>query len=202
MNVTEDLVDAIRELINIGVGKAAGLLHEMTGTHIRLTVPEVRVIQYADLFTERTLTGSTRLSAVVLHFSGPFSGMSVLVFPEESAAILIAALTGERIDEPDLDALQIETLNEVGNIVNNAVMGSLTNVIGERLTYSLPEYREGSLPDILGKPESALYDWVIVAVSKFTLEDLHVTGNILMIFEIGTLHVLLEKIEAVMGSPQ
>lgn len=202
MNVTEDLVDAIRELINIGVGRAAGLLNEMTGTHIRLAVPEVKVIQYADLFRERSLLESGRLSAVVLHFSGPFSGISILVFPEESAAVLISALTGEKIDEPDLDALRIETLNEVGNIVNNAVMGSLTNVIGERLTYSLPEFREGGLSEILGKSESSLYDWVIVAVSKFTLEDLHVTGNILMIFEIGTLHVLLEKIGAVMGPSQ
>jgi len=200
MNVTGESVDAIRELINIGVGKAAGLLNDMTGTHIRLEVPEVRVLRYIDLPREDRLVEGSRLSAVTLMFRGPFSGMSMLLFPETSAAILIAALTGEKIEEGDLDALRIETLNEVGNIVNNAVMGSITNVLGERLVYSMPEFREGSITDILGGPSSGAYDWVILAVSQFTIEDLRVVGNILMIFEIGALDRLLEKIGAVTGT--
>jgi chemotaxis protein CheC len=81
MNVTGELVDAIRELINIGVGRAAGLLNDMTGTHIRLVVPEVRVLRYTDLPHEDRLVDGSRLSAVTLMFRGPFSGMSMLVFP-------------------------------------------------------------------------------------------------------------------------
>lgn len=200
MNAGEESIDAIRELINIGVGRAAGLLNDMTGTHIRLQVPEVRVLRYSDLTREQRLLDSAHLSAVTLRFSGSFSGMSMLAFPEKSAAILIMALTGEKIEEPDLDALRIETLNEVGNIVNNAVMGSITNVLGERLIYSMPEYREGGIGDILGREGSPDYDWVILAVSQFIIEDLRVVGNILMIFEIGALDTLLEKITEVMGS--
>ncbi len=200
MKVTGESVDAIRELINIGVGKAAGLLNEMTGTHIRLQVPVVRVLRYTDLAGENQLLESTRLSAVTLNFSGPFSGMSMLIFPDRSAALLIAALTGETIAEADLDALRIETLSEVGNIVNNAVMGSLTNVLGERLVYSMPEYREGSITEILGRSRPGPYDWVILAVSRFIIEDLNVVGNILMVFEIGALDLLIEKIDEVMGS--
>jgi len=122
MIIDEGSVDAIRELINIGVGRAAGLLNEMTGTHIHLMVPEVRILRYADLVRENRVLEHDRLSAVTLKFEGSFSGISMLVFPPESAAILITALTGERIAAPDLDALRIETLNEVGNIVNNAVI--------------------------------------------------------------------------------
>ncbi|MCQ8894267.1 MAG: chemotaxis protein CheC [Methanolinea sp.] len=201
MNVGEESIDAIRELINIGVGRAAGLLNDMTGTHIRLHVPEVRVLRYSDLAGEQRLLDSAHLSAVTLRFAGSFSGMSMLIFPEKGAAVLIMALTGEEIDEPELDALRIETLNEVGNIVNNAVMGSITNVLGERLTYSMPEYREGRIEDILGRERSPGYDWVILAVSQFMIEDLRVVGTILMIFEIGALDTLIEKITAVMGSP-
>jgi chemotaxis protein CheC len=201
MNVQEETVDAIRELINIGVGRAAGLLNDMTGTHIRLKVPEVKVLQFSDLVREQLLVDTVHLSAVTLRFSGSFSGMSMLVFPEKSAAVLITALTGETIEEPELDALRIETLNEVGNIVNNAVMGSITNVLDERLTYTMPEYREGKIEDILGEDRSSDYDWVILAVSQFMLEDLDIVGNILMIFEIGALDTLLGKITKVMGSP-
>ena len=199
MNIDEDSVDAIRELINIGVGRAAGLLNEMTGTHIRLMVPEVRILQYADLVSENQILEQDRLSAVTLKFEGSFSGISMLVFPPDSAAILITALTGEEIRAPDLDALRIETLNEVGNIVNNAVMGSITNVLNERLTYSMPTYLEGSIAQILGNRRAIDYDWVILAISQFSLADLQVVGTILMIFEIGSLDSLVKRLQDAAG---
>ncbi|HOT02718.1 MAG TPA: chemotaxis protein CheC [Methanolinea sp.] len=195
MKIDEDSVDAVRELINIGVGRAAGLLNDMTGAHILLQVPEVRILRYHELIHEKGLLESEKLSAVTLEFDGSFSGISMLVFPPESAAILIMALTGEKIEVPELDALRIETLNEVGNIVNNAVMGSITNILNERLTYSMPTYIEGSIQEILGREISYDYEWVILAVSQFTLSDLHVVGNILMIFEIGSLDALLLRIK-------
>ena len=199
MNIDEDSVDAIRELINIGVGRAAGLLNEMTGTHIRLMVPEVRILRYADLVSENRILEHDRLSAVTLKFEGSFSGISMLLFPPDSAAILITALTGEEIRAPDLDALRIETLNEVGNIVNNAVMGSITNVLNERLTYSMPTYLEGSIAQILGNRRAIDYDWVILAISQFSLADLQVVGTILMIFEIGSLDSLVKRLQDAAG---
>ena len=199
MMIDDDSVDAVRELINIGVGRAAGLLNDMTGTHIHLKVPAVRILRYTDLIRQDRLLGSEKLSAVTLQFDGSFSGISMLVFPPESAAILIMALTGEKIEAPELDALRIETLNEVGNIVNNAVMGSITNILEERLTYSMPTYSEGNLQHILGKGISDEYEWVILAISQFMLSDLHVVGNILMIFEIGSLDVLLLRIKESAG---
>lgn len=195
MKIDEDSVDAVRELINIGVGRAAGLLNDMTGAHILLQVPEVRILRYHELIHEKGLLESENLSAVTLEFDGAFSGISMLVFPYESAAILIMALTGENIEVPELDALRVETLNEVGNIVNNAVMGSITNILNERLTYSMPTYVEGSIQEILGREMSDDFEWVILAVSQFTLIDLHVVGNILMIFEIGSLDALLLRIK-------
>lgn len=199
MDIDSDSIDAIRELINIGVGRAAGLLNEMTGTHIHLMVPEVRILRYTDLIREKQVLDHDHLSAVTLRFEGSFSGISMLVFPPESAAILITALSGEKIAASDLDALRIETLNEVGNIVNNAVMGSITNVLAERLTYSMPTYHEGSIAEILRTGRGEKYEWVILAISQFNLSDLHVVGNILMIFEIGSLDSLVRKLRGSAG---
>lgn len=201
MEISEEGIDAIRELINIGVGRAAGLLSDMTGTHIRLDVPEVRILRLTDLtgqsgpFTEDHLAGG-QLSAVTLKFRGSFTGTSILVFPPESAAILITALTGEKIEPSELDALRIETLNEVGNIVNNAVMGSMTNMLDERLMYSMPTYLEGNIEEILSEGGTRHFEWIILARSFFNLQDLKAVGTILIIFEIGSLDSLLEKILA------
>lgn len=199
MTIDDDAVDAIQELINIGVGRAAGLLNEMTGTHIQLKVPRVSIIRYSDLVSENGVLKHDNLSAVTLKFEGAFTGISMLVFPPESAAILIMALTGEKIEAPELDALRIETLNEVGNIVNNAVMGSITNVLDERLNYSMPTYVEGSIRQILESGRAVEYDRVILAISQFSLADLDVVGNIMMIFEIGSLDALVKRIRDAAG---
>ena len=49
MNVSAEEIDALRELINIGVGRAAGALNDMVGAHVELRVPSVRLVSTADI---------------------------------------------------------------------------------------------------------------------------------------------------------
>ena len=49
MEPTADDVDALKELINIGVGRAAGMLHDITGCVISLKVPSIQIVEFAQL---------------------------------------------------------------------------------------------------------------------------------------------------------
>ena len=51
MNVSPERIDALTELINIGVGRAASSLNQMCGAHVRLQVPSVAVVDGDDLDT-------------------------------------------------------------------------------------------------------------------------------------------------------
>lgn len=195
MEIGEDALDAIKELINIGVGRAAGMLNEMTGCTIRLRVPTVRIVAMDELDSVKEIRANDISSTVSLTFQGPLTGMSALVFPPESAAALVMLLSGEDSESPELDALRIETLNEVGNIVLNSVMGSIANILDHHLSYTLPRYQEIPVP-LLARAVRPLDqgDCVILADTHFTIEDRDIDGSILLVLEVGSLESLREAI--------
>lgn len=198
--IDEQAIDAIREIVNIGVGRAAGQLQEMTGSHIRLQIPSITIVP----FNEITAAGSTlisgeTLSAVLLDFKGTFSGISAVVFPPDSAAALVMLLTGEHEKSPELDAMRIEALKEVGNIIINAVMGSIANVLSEHLVYSIPTYYEGPITNLARlNRKSDSDEYVLLARTNFLVEKLNIEGDILLILEIGSLNALVESINRVL----
>jgi len=194
MKLTVEQIDALKELINIGVGKAASVLSEMVRCHIRLQVPFIKILLPAELKSEMEELGRYRVAAVRLGFKGPFSGSAALVFPPDSASKLVAVLTGEESGTHDLDSVRVGTLSEVGNIVINGVMGSISNVLKQSINYSLPNYIEDNIDNLLTLGKHDPNATVLLARTRFTIEQLYIEGDIILIFEVGSFDSLLAAI--------
>ena len=195
MAATEDQLDGLKEIVNIGIAQAASVLNEMVDSHIELEVPAILIVDPLNPEKSLSALGQGKHSCVQLTFSGSFSGSSMLVFPSESAVKLVFALTGKTPGSTDLDAVMAGTLNEVGNIVVNSVMGAICNMLNKHLDYSLPDYLEGTLMDLL-RPKLLMPELTIVLVeTHFTVRDLRVTGNIFLILEVESLKNLLFSID-------
>jgi chemotaxis protein CheC len=196
MNLSFEQLDALQEIVNIGVGRAAGVLNEMIDSHIRLQIPYVRILTPATLHQQlKQQVNGEKISAVGLRFTGSFAGVAQLVFPKESASLLVSMLTGEEIGTPDIDSMKIGTLSEVGNIVINGVMGAISNVLHQHLEYSLPKYEEGTV-ELLWEKQSLADDTVILlAQTRFTIEKLQIEGDIILIFNVGSFDALLKAIQ-------
>jgi len=143
MKLSTRQLDALQELVNIGIGQAAGVLNDMIDSPIRLQIPYLQILTPIDVEEEleQHLNGE-QIAAVQLKFTGSFGGIAQLVFPTNSAALLVTMLTGEE-GTHDLDSVKIGTLSEVGNIVINGVMGAISNVLQQRLNYSIPTIAKG-----------------------------------------------------------
>jgi chemotaxis protein CheC len=195
MNVTVDQLDALQELINIGVGRAASLLNEMVNSHIHLEIPVVKVLSATEAYQELdTRFHNNSLASVKLSFTGSFYGTAGLIFPTESASTLVAVLTGEEADSADLDAVKIGTLSEIGNIVINGVMGSISNVLKQHMNYALPVYLEDTIDNLL-LPTDVSDSKILLAQARFTIEQLELIGDIILIFELGTFDALINAID-------
>lgn len=199
MNVTADQLDALQELINIGVGRAASLLNEMVGSHIRLEIPFVKVLTALEAYQElETRFDHYSLAAVRLGFTGSFDGTAALIFPTESASTLVAILTGEEPGSADLDAVKIGTLSEIGNIVINGVMGSISNVLKQHMKYTLPVYLEDTIDSLLLSTNVSNFK-IILAQARFTIEQLEIIGDIILVFEVATFDALINVIDEEIG---
>ncbi|MBD1913815.1 MULTISPECIES: chemotaxis protein CheC [unclassified Leptolyngbya] len=195
--ITEEQLDALQEFINIGVGRAAGMLNEMVESPIFLNVPVLKVFTTEALKREVVARFSNHcLSIVRLNFSGVFSGSAELVFPTESASALVSLLTGEDRNSPDLDEVKIGTLTEVGNIVINGVLGSISNLLKQQMDYMLPIYFEDTIEGLLNSSYSFDADTVfLLAQTKFEIKQLEIMGEIILIFEMSSFGELLGRID-------
>ena len=201
MNVSAEEIDALRELINIGVGRAAGALNDMVGAHVEVRVPSVRLVSPADIKEATTWVNEQELATVRMGFSGEIQGTTELVFPADSASKLVALLTGEEVGTPDLDSLRAGALTEVGNILLNAVMGSITNVLERHISYELPTYSEETPEDLVEAVRSQAEAAVLLAQTHFLVRQSHssleqekIEGEVTLLFGMGSFEVLLKRI--------
>jgi chemotaxis protein CheC len=195
--LTVEQLDALQEIVNIGIGRSASMLNEMVDARITLEVPTIRLLNASELKEQMIRRFSTQsISAVKLGFSGSLSGTAELMFPTDSASILVAVLTGEDPESPDLDAVKIGTLSEIGNIVINGVMGSISNILQQRMEYKIPVYCEDTIENLLLLDSSINEEIVfIIAQARFAIEQLEIIGDIILIFEMQTFSTLLKAIE-------
>ncbi len=189
-------VDVLKELINIGVGRAASALNEMVKCHVSLEVPSVKVLSPLQFKKETEDLGDKKLAAVRIGFEGPFSGTAALVIPPDSASKLVNVLTGETAGTPDLDSAKAETLSEVGNIVINGVIGSLGNILNQRISYSLPTYVENTVKNIFISEKIGNDTIFLLVRTHFLIQKLQIEGNIILLFTVGSFDVLLSAIDA------
>jgi chemotaxis protein CheC len=187
-------MDALAEMVNIGMGRAAGMLNDMVGSHVTLRVPIVNLLSSADLERKKNELLPDVLSAVQLGFKEPFAGTAWLVFPTASAGKLVALLTEEGTRSSDLDEIRVGTLTEVGNILLSCVMGAIGNEIRTRINYSVPSYVEDTIGGLLASCVRSPGGAVIWVEVRFSVEQHQLSGDIILIFDVGSLDILLDAI--------
>jgi len=194
--LTQSQHDTFKELINIGVGRAANMLNAMVDSRVHLDVPQIFTLNPAELVMQLRRLGGDHVAAVRLTYSGVFSGATSIIFPPESAAKLVKVLVDDPTADDDLNELRVGTLTEVGNVVINGVMGSIANVLNERLHYSLPNFIDDTITELVARNQFEADAIIIMAQAHFNVEALRIDGSIVLWFEVGSLDTLLEAIDA------
>lgn len=133
-----DAFDALTEMVNIGVGRAAAALSDLIGERIELCVPRVRLCHNGACMGRAVPESASTTTVVMQDFSGRISGRAALAFPQASAQALGSLLSGDEMVSTEIDAELNGILLEVGNIVLNSALGSLSNLSEDNFDYSLP----------------------------------------------------------------
>jgi chemotaxis protein CheC len=140
--ISDEEKEILTEIMNIAFGKAAADLAEVINIFIVLSVPYIQMLKAQDLteYLKTHVSEFERISIVEQNFWGNFKGSAFLVF-QASAGRELVSLFGENPDSSvpeSIDALEKETLMEVGNILIGACVGKLSELLGDAVTYSPP----------------------------------------------------------------
>jgi chemotaxis protein CheC len=197
--------DALTEIVNIGVSRAASNLRKMIGGEVLLSVPSIEVVSQrraARLISEREVS---ELIAVRQNFQGPFSGCALLIFPEANSLELVRAVTGGELSAAELVEMEHEALAETGNVILNSCLATMANMLKRSLTMTLPEVIRGSGSTLFDVSETTTSEGLVLFLYiDFAVRKHDIRGYIAMIMDIPSLttlkQLLVEFIERIVGS--
>jgi chemotaxis protein CheC len=195
MQLTSMQLDAIKEIVNMGSGRAASILNQMFTSRVILQIPEIQFIEASKIHKELYDNSDELISVVNLDFEGNFLGTSKLIFPTESASKLVRIFAEEETDEDEFNEIRSSTLAEIGNIVLNSLMGAISNFLELRLDYSIPLYQEFKLSSIFSDKGEDIDKQLFFAHTKFSIDEFSIAGDFILVFEIGSLDAFLALID-------
>jgi len=196
--------DALTELVNIGVSRAAANLRKMVGEHVLLSVPSVEVVTREGATTLIRERESGELVAVRQDFEGVFSGRALLIFPQSNSMALVHAVTGGALSAQDAADMEDEALAETGNVVLNSCLATMANMLQRPLTMALPEVVRGDGSVLFNlAPEAPDGGVVLFLYINFAINDRNIRGYIAMLMDLPSLQALrgliADFIERVIG---
>ena len=151
MALTADQLDALSEIFNVGAGRAASSLSDIVGDEVLLSVPQVEFYRANEVNAKLLSLSSARLGSVKQHFNGPFDLTASLVFTEERALEIVQEMLGSQVEMADLVEYEQEAMCEVGNIILNASLSAMADMLGITFDSTLPEYSSDAPDVVIGR---------------------------------------------------
>jgi chemotaxis protein CheC len=200
-----DEQELLQEIMNIAFGQAAADLAEMVDIFVVLSIPEVRLITASELpaFLTSAMGAQERFSLVEQEFWGPYKGSGYLMLPS-TATRELACLLGNTEFEGNsnlpLKDLEMETLQEVGNILIGACVGKVAELLDTSVTYCPPtvaqEFVPGeALPTNIWEPGTT----AIVLKTLFRFSGRNVNGLLFLVTSQDSLEWLRKALAAFLG---
>ena len=183
--------DAFTELVNIGVSRAAVSLRKMIGVQVLLSVPSVEIVKRevaARLISERE---SSELVAIHQDFEGAFAGRALLIFPVPNSLELVRAVAGGDLSQDELMEMADEALTETGNVILNACLATMANMLQGSLSMALPKIIRGSGDRIFSRTDDEVEEGhVLFLYIDFAVQDRNIRGYIAMLMDLPALEKL------------
>jgi chemotaxis protein CheY-P-specific phosphatase CheC len=179
----------LTQLFKVGIDRADMMLETICRSPIKLKLLSI------DLFPPQQLTmqlekrlGTKDLKSVEMVFTGEFQGNTQLMFPKQTATILIDLIESEDRRKLDKGAFEKAIFSEVGNIFYNGIMGVISTLCEYGITYMIPIYKEGDLRNLLFGSLSPKYSIALIGTIEIFKDR-----NLVFWFQFDTLEKLLEK---------
>lgn len=190
-------LDTLREIGNIGTGNAATALGELLNREVRITMAEVRIMEYNEAID--WIGGPEVVTAgVLVGMGGHMSGVVLSVQQLEFINLVLEAILGTRVgDYSELDEMHQSALIEVGNILMSTFINALSGLSGISVNLTVPAFTVDMQGAILTVP-MAMYggtsDYLMTIGGDFVCDNKRVPCHLLLSPDVRSLNFLLAKL--------
>jgi chemotaxis protein CheC len=196
IQLTELQTDALAEMFNVGAGHAAASLSEIVGDEVQLSIPHISFCRRDELGSSLGALTSERLGAVSQEFSGAFTINASLLFTEDKALEIVREMLGSQVSVDDLPEFEQEAMCELGNIILNACMASISEMLGVEMQSTLPQYIVNRMDVVLSELNADLSQPVIMVLHiDLTIEKRETHGALVFLLSSASFHELIAAVD-------
>jgi chemotaxis protein CheC len=204
MEFSAEQMDAMQELANIGAAHAATTLSQMLDTHIGMSVPEINVVNLANVgdFVSDELT---TLVAFELQGDIPHGGFLILHFPKDSAVRTASIMQGSDPAITSFSDMDQSAILEIGNIMISSFLSATSDLLGFIMLPSPPalvvEMAHAAITSLIAQLTVEVDDVILFRVS-LSSDEHRIAGNILIFLEVTALQTIANRLQDLVRSPQ
>lgn len=197
MNPLSNLqLDALIEIFNVGAGRAASSLSGIVGDEVKLSVPSIEIVRPDDVDSRLIAQNSGKFSVISQHFSGPFEAEAVLLFTEENTLEIVRDMMGSQMSIEELADFEQEAMCELGNIILNACLSAMADMLGITMDSSLPDYNVESMQDVMSRiAGSGDQPYILLLHIDLAIEKRYTEGHLIFLLSSASLDNLVTQIQ-------
>ena len=179
--------DALAEIANVAMGRAATSLRQLVHNEVVLTVPSIEIL--LDSAAARVISRPDQSHLIAVHedFRGLFSGRALLIFPETNSLELVRAIVGREMPLDEVAELEIEAIQETGNIVLNSWISTLANLLKHNLIMSVPQVIRGDGTAIF---QTSQEKFVLFLHINFAIRETTISGYLALLMDLPSMEAL------------
>lgn len=191
-------LDLLSEMFNLGVGKAASSLSQMVKQEVKLSIPTVDFVSLEEL--SKFLGVEQDICSVSQRMEGSFAANSMLLFPESSSLEVVRQMLGGELSDEMIAELQQEAFSEIGNIVLNACIGAIAEMLSSDFKVALPRFQIAQALDLLRNEMVDVSDHIMLIKIEMALADSEVSGYMVFLLESKSMDALKDSLKKVLQS--
>ncbi len=196
MILNHKYIEALKQLLQTGMERAASIINDGTQSTIALTIGSVRVFSQHEMANYLEPERQYRASVVEVDFSEAISGKAFLVFSVDRAAKFALLLLNDDEGATDMDAIRNSVFLEIGNILLNGIMEVLAEHGGE-LRYSVPTYFETISDELITLRTLTANDVIVLSEVCCSIANQYtVCGSIIMLLKPQALMTVLSSVQS------
>ena len=181
--VSENYMDVLKELGNIGAGNAMTALSQMLGCKVDMRVPQIKLLEFKEVGA--LMGGEEQLMVgVFLGVEGDITGSMMFLVEKRSAKHLINKLMmGMAPQSDDFTEMELSAMKEVGNIITGAYLNSLSMMTNLKIYPTPPELAVDMAGAILSVPAiefGTVGDNILLIQSQF-FDEVEIDGYFILI---------------------
>ncbi|MFT2011435.1 chemotaxis protein CheC [Pontibacter sp. 13R65] len=195
--VTDLERDIIKEILNIGLARAADSFAAIARDKVLLKVPDIQIIEVKELIS---LVAKYETSHVIIQsdIKGDFNGSTLLLFSDDHIARLSEiCLSMLEVQKGELSLMQESLLLEISNIITGALVTQLANILKSSIYGSPPKAPKShiadSLKDILVQ-HPLFQPLVFTVITQFSHNLKSVELPLMLFFDTNTLLKMIDII--------